>query len=391
MRQNVPLYRCPDCGVAVHICRSWKEPKFFFKHRHEDENCPAVTAGKLSQEEINARRYNGAKESRLHISMKEALAKCLKADARFSAIRVEDVWRGRWTSEWRRPDVQATYNGLRVAFEIQLSTTYLDVIAARRTFYLQEGGLLFWVFARFDAERLRMTEDDVFYNNNYNAFVVKPVTVEASLSSRSFQLECIWSTPMEGGGVSGLWRQMVSFDQLTLDPENQRAYFFDFEGRRRERAATQALTHDALREAFELAFAGGAFYGDEGESVWNEMRSRFARAGVPLPRKRMEMPYSLIQALYSAKVGEPVASKKKRLVEIAHNITTGSRQHVRWFSRALRHWQRGPQLKAEDRSGLWAKKVKICKQEEAVDPSAFEPDRTHQRLVEFLFPELGSL
>ena len=105
----------------------------------------------------------------------------------------------------------------------------------------------------------------------------------------------------------------------------------------------------------------------------------------------MDLPFTLIQALYSAKVGKPVASNKKRLVEIAHNVATGSKHHLRWFSRALRHWQRGPQLKTEDRSGLWAKKVKACQRDEAVDPSAFAPDRTHQRLIEFLFPELGSL
>lgn len=391
MQQDAPMYRCPHCGVAVHICRSWKEHKFFFKHRHEDGSCPKVTAGMLSQEEIDARRYNGVKESVLHIRMKEALAKCLAADARFSDIRVEEVWKGRWTSDWRKPDVQATYNGLRVAFEIQLSTTYLDVIAARRAFYLQQGGLLFWIFARFDAERLRMTEDDVFYNNNFNAFVVNAQTVEASLADRSFQLECIWSTPLRGGGVSGLWRQLVSFDQLTLDSANQRAYFFDFEGEQRARDDAASAAYEALRNEFEVAFATGAFYGTGGEAVWDGLRARFARAGVPLPRRRMELPYTLIQALYSAKTGAPVASKKKRLVEIAHHVATGSKRHLRWFSRALRHWQRGPQLKTEDRSGLWAKKVRACQEDEAADPSAFAPDCTHQRLVEFLFPELGSL
>lgn len=391
MQQDAPMYLCPHCGVAVHICRSWKEQRFFFKHRHEDGNCPAVTAGKLSQDEIDARRYNGVKESLLHIRMKEALVSCLNADARFSDIRVEEVWKGRWSSEWRKPDVQATYDGLRVAFEIQLSTTYLDVIAARRTFYLQQGGLLFWIFARFDAERLRMTEDDVFYNNNFNAFVVNAQTVEASIAAGAFQLECVWSTPMPGGGVSGLWRQVVSFDQLTLDSASQRAYFFDFEGQRQARDAAAGAAHEALRNEFEAAFCNGAFYGDGGESVWNGMRARFARAGMPLPRRRMDLPYTLIQALYSAKAGKPVASGKKRLVEIAHHVATGSRQHLHWFGRALRHWERGAQLKTEDRSGRWKEKVEAFKVDKAADPFAFEPDRTHQRLIEFLFPELGSL
>lgn len=299
---------------------------------------------------------------------------------------------GAWTSEWRKPDVQAAYKGLRVAFEIQLSTTYLDVIAARRDFYLQEGGLLFWVFARFDAERLRMTEDDVFYNNNFNAFVVNAQTVETSLAASAFHLECIWSTPMADGGVSGLWRQFVRFEQLTLDSATQRAYYFDFEGQRRAREAAAQAAHDSLRTDFEATFAAGAFYGAAGEPVWDELRSRFARAGIPFPRRPGELPFVLIQALYSAKRGVPVASKRKRLVEIAHHMAaTGNKRHLRWFSRALRHWSRGPQLKADDRSGLWAKKVKACKEEEAINPALYTPDRAHQRLIEFLFPELGSL
>lgn len=43
-------------------------------------NCPAVTAGALNQAEIDARRYNGVKESRLHLQMKEWLVRCLSAD-----------------------------------------------------------------------------------------------------------------------------------------------------------------------------------------------------------------------------------------------------------------------------------------------------------------------
>jgi hypothetical protein len=390
-RRGHPMYRCPICGVAVHICRSWKEPRFFFKHRHEDGSCSAVTAGELSQKEIDARRYNGVKESALHIAMKQSLVDCLSADPQFSNISVEQVWKGKWTTEWRKPDVQATFKGIRVAFEIQLSTTYLDVIAARRDFYLQQGGLLFWIFARFETDRLRMTEDDVFYNNNFNAFVVNPKTIDASLSASAFQLECIWSTPVPGGGVSGFRRQTVPFDQLTLDTQTQRAFYYDFERAKRECNAKADAENEILRNEFEEAFASGAFFNDGGQRVWAEMRARLASTGITMPHRRMDLPYTLIQALYSAKRGAPVASRKKHLVEIAHHIATGSRQHLQWFSLALRHWDRGPQLKREDRSGLWARKVQACRNDKAVDPTSFSPDRTYQRLIEFLFPELGSL
>jgi hypothetical protein len=204
MRRGTPLYKCAICGVAVHICCSRDTAKFFFKHRHEDGNCPAVTAGQLNQDEIDARKYNGLKESRLHIQMKQWVVNCLAADKSFTDIRTEQVWKGAWTGQWRKPDVQAVYAGQRVAFEIQLSTTYLDVIAGRRDFYLEQGGLLFWIFARFDTERLRMTDDDVFYNNNVNAFVVHQESVDASLEAGAFQLECIWAVPLAHGGTSGL-------------------------------------------------------------------------------------------------------------------------------------------------------------------------------------------
>jgi hypothetical protein len=62
------------------------------------------------------------------------------------------VWKGAISGEWRKPDVRATYNDVNIAFEIQLSTTYLDVIVGRRQFYLEQGGLLFWIFALFDNE-----------------------------------------------------------------------------------------------------------------------------------------------------------------------------------------------------------------------------------------------
>lgn len=391
MRRGNPIFKCAICGVAVHICKSWKENNFFFKHQHEDGSCPAITKGHLNQQEIDARKYNGLKESHLHIQMKEWLVRCLSADSAFSDVKSEAVWKGAWSAEWRKPDVQAWYGGQRIAFEIQLSTTYLDVIAARRDFYLAEGGLLFWIFARFDTDRLRMTEDDVFYNNNWNAFVVNSNTVEASLEGGAFQLECIWSTPVRLNEASGLKRMMVPFSQLTLDPQSQRAYYFDFDGARlalRELAADQAR---ALREDFEVAFDRGAYYGADGEAIWDEFRRRFARAGVALPRRRSELSFALLQALYSAKLGRPASSKRKRLVEIAHQVASGHKGYMRWFGKALRQWDRGAQLKAEDKSGLWAEKVQACRLEYASAPALYEPDRTHQVVVEFLFPEMKPL
>jgi hypothetical protein len=390
MRRGTPLYKCAICGVAVHICCSRDSSRFFFKHRHEDGNCPAVTAGTLNQTEIDARKYNGVKESRLHLQMKEWLVRCLSADKEFSDIRTEQVWKGAWSPQWRKPDVQAIYHGQRIAFEIQLSTTFLDVIAGRRDFYLAEGGLLFWIFARFDTDRLRMTDDDVFYNNNANAFVVNAQTLDQSLRDGAFQLECIWSVPLSNGQTSGLHRKWVRFDELTLDAPTQRGFFFDFDAARRALQQKEQAIGEELRDKFEQLFGSREIYGDEGRANWADLKSRFARLGVPFVYYPRDLPFELLQGLYSAKHGHPFASKRKLLVEAAHQVANGGR-HLRWFSQALRHYERGAQLKAEDRSGNWARKVKACRELERRSPDAFEPDRQHQELIEFLFPELRPL
>lgn len=385
-----PLYKCPVCGVPVNICCSPKEFRFYFKHRHEDGNCPAITAGRLSQDEIDARKYNGAKESRLHLQMKEWLVASLATDTGFKDVAVEKIWRGAWTPEWRKPDVQASYNGIRIAFEIQLSTTHLEVIAARRDFYLREGGLLFWIFPRFETDRLRLLEDDVFFNNNRNAFVLNASTVAESVATCSAKLECIWATPSRFRNVSCLHRKLIGFNDLTLDVAAQKGFYFDFDGQRAKLDRAQEDQTTLARAEFERLFGCGGWYGSEGTAAWDALHRQFSQVGLTLPRYTRELPYDLLQALYSAKHGRPFASKKRLLVEVAHRVAFRN-QDLLWFRHALRRFRRTAQLVQEDRSKNWAKKAAAIRAQRNVDPASFAPDRTHQTLIEFLFPELCPL
>lgn len=391
MRRDDPLYCCSICGVAVHICRRPDGAKFYFKHRHEDGNCPAITRGELSQQEIDARKYNGAKESRLHRQMKDWLCQCMSLDGRFESIEQEPRWKGALNGEWRRPDVHAVYKGQHLAFELQLSTTHLDVIAARRDFYLQEGGLLFWVFAEFDTEHRRMTDDDVFYNNNQNVFVVDGKTVEASVEAGEFKLECVWALPVKGGGVSGLHRRLVSFHDLTLEPGTQRAFFYDFAGEKRRLENDIEGQRQALRDDLERWWVTEGVYSEQKESDWVGFRTRLKRAGVAAPTYVSEVPKSTVKALYCAKLGRPVADDRKTLIEVAHGIAGMYKQDLRWFSHALRHYGTGRLLAEQDRTGKWKAKVKTLRAASELEPAKYEPDRRWQGFVEFLFPELGTL
>lgn len=388
VRKEDPLYRCSLCGVAVYICRTKESFKFFFRHQHEDGSCPAQTRGALSQDEINARKYNGAKESKLHRRMKDWVCQCLAADGRFQDIAQEPIWKGPLTGERRRPDVRAVYNGLPIAFEIQLSTTHLVVIAARRDFYQQEGGLLVWLFAEFDTEHRRMTDDDVFYNNNLNAFVVTTKTVEASAEAGEFRLECVWAVPTKGGNPSGLHRRVVPFHELTLNPNAQQAYYFDYAGAKQRLKGDAEAEKQQLRDDFEAWMGVSGYYGPQSSQDWCAFRARFGRFGVHLPHYDSQIDRELLTGLYSAKNNCPWGQGQRYLVEVAHRVANTEKNHLTWFMHAVRHYGYEDSMKAEGKPGLWQRRYEELRAEYRQSSAPFEPKRDAQAMVELLFPEL---
>jgi hypothetical protein len=391
MHREQPLYLCSTCFVPVFLCCAKDEKRFYFKHRHEDGNCPSITRSELSQEELDARKYNGAKESQLHIRMKEWLVACLQIDGRFQNIAPEKRWKGAVTGEWRRPDVRATYNDMPVAFEVQLSTTYLNVIAERRQFYLEQGGLLFWIFSEFDSERLRMTEEDVFYNNNQNAFVVSSRTVAHSLANKEFYLGCIWAEPTRDGGTSAFHRKRVSFHELTLEPASQRAYYFDFDGRRQQLREEVAAQDRELRGEIETWWDSGRNADDGQLPAWTRFRARLRHRGIPAPASPSEFGIILLTVLYSAKNNRPWGHGFNKLIQVAHSVGYMHKDYWVWFMHALAKYGRLEGLRTEGDPKKWAAKQAFCEQELKTSPELYEPDRQHQPLVEYLFPELCPL
>ncbi|MBG6083200.1 DUF6035 family protein [Rubrivivax gelatinosus] len=400
-RSSADRFLCAECFRPVYLVCWEKTHRLHFRHKGGDGDCSAVTSGQLSQEAIDARRYNGQKESWLHQEMKTWLQRSMHADGRFTGVHAERRWCDTVTGEWRRPDVQAVYRGLRVVFEVQLSSTYINVIAQRREFYLREGGLLFWIFADFAAGVRRLTQDDVFYNNNRNAFVVSPRSVAASEAQKRFLLECVWAEPLPGGGVSPLQRALVPFDELALDVETQRAYHFDFDGRRaelerdlvrrqRELAERRRERLESLRSRFEAFYGAWHDNGSFDSGAWRALRKDFASEGVSLPAEPSYLPAALLNSLYSAKHGRVVHWKYNNFIEVAHYVAD-RRKHLLHFRKALLAYDRAALLQQQDRSGSWREKVKAYKARIAAGDPTYAPDERHDALIALLFPEVAAV
>jgi hypothetical protein len=404
--EGEPQYLCAECFTPVYLCCRRSTRHFFFRHSIEDGRCSAITRGELNHDEILAKKYNGAKESLLHRQMKQWVVESLYASGQFADIKQESRWQGSITGKWRQPDVSALYQGLRVAFEIQLSTTFLDVIALRRLFYLKEGGLLFWVFAKFDDGSRRLTMDDVFFNNNQNAFIVSSRTRDASCATADFRLDCIWSIPPYWSSTNEpqLQRQQVSFGELTLDPLKQQAYFFDYAAECQKLQAEYAAERTSWPTEFEHWWIKLAdrvkSLDDHIDKVkdfpngvpmhWSEDNMRH-ETPLQFYGQDLRLPVAVLDAIYSVKYGRPIGIDRKHFIEVAHWFAPAYPRYLLWFRKALQVWGRGALLTEQDKSGNWAKRVREYKSDMRVNPKKFDADQTHQRLLEWLFPELVPL
>lgn len=405
---GVPLYACVHCGQPVVTNCMHKERRFYFRHADETGLCTFDTRNARTLDEINALRYDGAKESARHKQMKAWIAQCLALDVSFSDIHIEKNWRSAETGNLRRPDVRATYRGIPIAFEVQLSSTYVQVIAERRQFYLREGGLLFWVFAEFDEGMRKLTQDDVFFNNNQNAFLVDAATVEASTSRKEFMLECVWREPISATEVSDLQHATVAFKDLQLDQPRQMAYHFDFYGKlqavketqRRELEASLALQQkewkrrgeERLRTMFDHLWLRWFDKRIEDQEAWEALVEEAADFGFVLPFRPTLLPYLLINILYSMKQGVAVHWNYK-LIQVAHLALPGQDRtvvapYLGYFWRALKVYGRVQTILDADITGKWA--TKIAAHKAAAPRRVISPPEMPEtvRIIEFVFPEL---
>ncbi len=345
-----PWLVCPYCNGAVGLI-SQTDRRFHFRHMPEEEKrgCPIDTRGSMTRDQMNAAKYNGAKESAAHLELKELLAASIRADPRFAEPQLEKVWRGESFKErsvWRKPDVQSQFGEIRIAFEIQLSTTFLDVIVERGEFYRAEGASLMWLFKSFDPGQTRRAEEDIFYNNNRCVFIVNEASLRRSLEKKRLSLECWYQTPERfGSTIESTWRMAhVFIDDLTFDQDGKRVFFLDYDKARADLereivAESENEVRSMLVNEFEEFWAEWAGdYSPETRHNWKVLRLKLIGAGIesPLPMDHTEKPFNgVVSIILSAKYGKPVGYKFQKLLQVAYTAYESYKHYILPFGRAL--------------------------------------------------------
>ena len=203
----------------------------FAHYKDIDNNCPYKTDRQYSKEEMRLMTFANVKESDAHKQMKFRLHQSLSADPAFHSVKQEEYIKGIEDKNFRRPDVSALHGSQKVVFEIQLTTTFLDVIVGRNEFYRKENIQILWVFQQFNPENTVQTENDIFNTNKTNAFVFDEEAYNLSLERKKLHLWCQYLRPyISGTSIHEIWeKELVTFDQLIVNNKKTRLYFFDYD------------------------------------------------------------------------------------------------------------------------------------------------------------------
>ena len=378
------------------------------RHLHEDGRCKARTRGELSQKQINAIRYAATRESQAHILFKTLMYNCLKADEAFSDVQIETVRISTTDKKKRRrPDVSAIRNGVLHAFEVQLSSTFLDVILDRQNFYQAEGGILIWLLPSFDPTDHGMMEDDILFSNNSNVFVLDEEAASISITSGQLHFGCWYRLPFEyAGQLSAQWRyEIVPFLTLTLDLDQQRAFFFDYDAEQervcrtieeKRSAWTAELTAAKERDRqadlicrlqeFWLKYSGNTVGSN---AAWSELLENgdFDSLNLPSHAFHDDKLNALLDAMLSAKYGKPIGWRFTNIVEVGHHVFDKHRYLFVFFAICLKHYGHNEMVATDDKTGSLNAKFQQARNCPKSERASFAVGSLYHPLADLLFPE----
>lgn len=236
-----PKFVCKYCGQMVKISGRKTERGIarFFSHLRDSDDCDYKTTTGRTRREINREKFARCNEGERHKFLKAEIAKYLDNTKGVTDVRTENTVKGNHPIlRWRRPDVIANYRGQEVVFELQLSTTFVSVIAERDLFYRLNYKHIIWV-SNFDeqGEHVDLTNmmiKDIYYNNRLNIFIFDSDAQRESEKNGELMLKCNWLKPdgdweyPNGNTSDKLGGKFIRISELTFD-RTYKPYYVDAE------------------------------------------------------------------------------------------------------------------------------------------------------------------
>lgn len=386
-KQRYELEKAIQRGKKLWVCQLCRQPikirgkkdgeiSLHFSHVADGLDCPYKTWKNYTKEQILRMKYNGQKESPKHYLLKNLVAEKLSRDARFSEIKIDERFDG-VCKDWRRPDVSAIYKGKRIVFELQLTTTFLSVIAERNTFYEANETYIVWLFdnKRKNVQSMRFMEKDIFYPNHHNAFFL-----DEKSDDKNFKLICGHEKPiLNNGSIENIWQiQNVDFSELTFG-DNFRVYWFDYE---REFDSVKEELRSFQISAFEKLWKCTKNEGER-KRAFNELIRVLEVQSEGIKDSEL---IALLDCLYSIKFKQVIGYNYQKLIQLLHQFflkDIGHKSHFgEYVLKAIKTYSARDQVLQEDRTRKFVDKAKLYKNHR------FDLSHKYDYILQPLFPEL---
>lgn len=424
IREETARYVCYYCKQPIKI-RGRKDSKtiLHFAHLKDSDECPIKTGNKFNKEEIQRIKYNGAKESELHFTLKNSIADFLtknkESNKGIEEVAVEKVYKHKAIPKvWKKPDVSSVFKGNSLVFELQLSTTFLSVINSRQEFYKENNTFILWVFSSFDTneEERKFTQSDIFYNNNFNGFEFNEETIELSKSQNDLVLKCFYQKPtIENNSINVYWRsEFVKLNELTFDKSNYGVYYYDFKTEKlkleteltlSELLIINEIKNGEIQQISDLILNGYKISKIERTKIISLYNQKIKPIDIV---DRFEKIINIVWAIIILKIQEPILIgritrnshlrsivfdilslklKKKvgyaftRQIQIAHSVFQTRPEYLDLYLEAIDYYQPNL-LHEEDKSGKLRKRITKFRIENL--PQNYD----NNDIFEIMFPEL---
>lgn len=214
---------CLECGQDITISYSSKD-KLYFKHLPNANPCLLLNSILKEKDRQDFFKIYRARESNRHKSLKNTLGKKLKALSSTQNVFIDDRF---IKDEYgkRKPDVYCELNGIRIAFEIQLSVLSLKYIVSRHEFYKRNGISLIWILDDFNIHGQTQTERDIKYLTEYQNFF------SFDENAVAFRLKCTYKyvSLNDSQDIKSVWiTKSIALSQLKFDPITKQPFFYNY-------------------------------------------------------------------------------------------------------------------------------------------------------------------
>lgn len=402
LQKDIKFLVCSLCHQSVKIRGGIDKSKsLHFSHLHSSGDCPIKTGQSYTMEEINAMKYNGAKESEEHKKLKNFIYEMLSKDNNFSNTEIEKTFKNTGLQKnWKRPDVSTNFKGQNIVFEIQLSTTFLDVIVSRQNFYYANNTNIVWVFNKFpeDLSKLRFTEKDILYSNKNNVFVLDDEMIEKSIKANALIFKCYYMKinpeKSKGSKIETSWEhEEVNVVDITYDEITNKSYIYNYDS-----AKARLLFEKKLKKInpmYSLILDGIKEIELEGRrydwNLSNVLDSTYFDYFDPFSLEELvdaqELIGFLLTILFYGKKQERDYESRYRssdgyFIRILNHMIDYRKEHMDILLRAIDTYDKRLMILNNDKKGKFRERLIEYKKDTPIQSNK------HDKVLQFLFPEL---